>query len=82
VPGNTGHVLREREAAFALQHAQNGKADGHNRRLCILSKQEIRFRSFPHQPGQILRKRFVDFSENLSGRSKSFSDRFPHADGL
>ncbi len=70
------------EAALALEHAQHGEADRHQRRLGVLGQRELVLRPLEDHPGEVLAERLVDFGEDLAGAGMAFGEVAPHADGL
>ena len=54
----------------------------HDRGLGVFGEDEIALRAFPHQLGQLLGQRVVDFLEDLARGRESIGERLAHADRL
>ena len=65
-----------------FEHAHHREARRHQRRLRVLGQGELAFRSFEHQPREVLRQRLVDLLEDLARRRKGRGEVAPHADRL
>ena len=67
---------------FALKHAHGGERDRHQRGLRILGQRQPVGRAVPHDGGELLAQRFIDFVEHVAGGGKIVRKRLAHADGL
>ncbi len=82
VPGDERHLIPEREALLGLENAHDGHGYRHQRRLSVFGKGERLLGPVPHDLGEVLRQRRVDFLEHRAGRGKRFGERLAHADVL
>ena len=77
-----GGITCEIEARLRLEHADRGKAHGHQSRLGISREREIRFGTFEHQAREILAECIINLSEDGLRLRKAFGERLAHADCL
>ena len=75
-------MLRQNEAALALQHPHDGEGDGHQRGLGIFGEGEFLGRSLEHQLGETLSECLVHLVEDVPGRAESGGEVSAHTDGL
>ena len=82
VTGDEGHVTRQIDAGVGFENPQRGKRDGHERRLCILSKGQPLRRPVPDDRAEPFPQRRVDFLKDLPGSGKGVGEPLAHADRL
>jgi len=82
VAGNESAGAPEIEAALALEDAEHGEADRHQRRLRVLGQREVAVRPLEDHAGEVLAERVVDLREDLAGAGEAFGEIAPHADRL
>ena len=79
----TNAASRDRSRpASRFKHAHGGERDRHQRGLRVLGQREPVGRALPHDRGQLLAERVVDFAKHLAGGRKGVRERLAHADGL
>ena len=68
--GDERGIALEVEAGFAFEHAHGGERDRHQGRLRVLGQREPVGRAVPHDGGELLAQRFIDFGEHIAGGGK------------
>ena len=80
--GDAVGLVRQRDAAFLLQHAQHRDGVGHDRRLGVFGEGKLVLRPLAHQREQLLAERIVDFFEHRARGGTGIGEVRTHADLL
>ena len=80
--GDESDMGFEIELAVFLEHARDGEAHRHQRRLRILGEGQIALRPLEHEAREILLQRLVDLVEDIARRRERAGKIAPHADRL
>ena len=80
--GDEADLGHEIELALALEHAQDGEADGHQGRLGVLGQGQGLDRPFEHQAAERLLERLIDLFKDVAGRAKGPGEILAHAHRL
>lgn len=79
--GDIGDLVLQRKAA-RFHGAKCRKRHGHQRRLRVGGQRQRLFGAFPHDRGQLLAERVIDFLKHRAGLGKGICEVFAHADSL
>jgi hypothetical protein len=80
--GHEFGVALQIDAGFRLQHAHDGKRHGHQCRLGVLGERKLVGGALPHDRGEGLGQRRIDFLEYGARGCKRLGQRFAHTDRL
>ena len=75
-------MLGDVQTHVFFQHPHHGHGSGHDGGLGVFGEGKIGLGAFPHQLGQLLGQRIIDFLEDFARRAESTGKLLAHADFL